>query len=173
MREHFTVGVGLEDKAARLERRLEGGRILDNAVVHDGDRAVHAHMRVRVLFRRRSMRRPPRVRDPHRAEWRLVLDHRLKTRDLASGAKCFHTFPVHDRDARRVVAAIFEALQSVDEHGGGNPSANVAYDSTHVSDGLEKSVDSSCCWTSFRVVQEACVLERSARARPLPSDLRQ
>ena len=66
MRDHLGVGLRAEFVAARLELVAQALEVLDDAVVHDRDLAI-ARVRMRVVFGRRTVRRPPRVRDAGRA----------------------------------------------------------------------------------------------------------
>ena len=131
MGEHFGVGVGLAHVAARFQSRLQGGGILNDAIVHHGDLAVLARVRVRILFGWRTVGGPAGVRDTHRTLRRILRDRRFEPGDLARRAARFHAFAVHDGDARRVVATILEALEPFEQHGGGDAITNVADDSAH------------------------------------------
>ena len=100
-----------------MSSSLSGSIVLDDAVVNDGD-AIAGQMRVRVGLGHAAVRRPARVRDAEPARERLRLELALELRDLADGAaQAELVVRLHDGEARRVVAAILEAFQALDEHG--------------------------------------------------------
>ena len=93
VRDHLGVRVGPERMAVFLQRAAEHGRVLDDAVVHDGDATVVAQVRMRVALGGRAVRRPPRVTDPEHPIHRVGGEHRLELRDLSrrragSGGPC-------------------------------------------------------------------------------------
>ena len=59
----FGVGVAVEDDALGLQLPLEGGVVLDDAVMDDGDGAVAAEVRMGVAVVGRAVRGPARVAD--------------------------------------------------------------------------------------------------------------
>ena len=83
MREHLGVRLRLEHMALHLEHLSQGAVVLDDAVVHDRDRAGAVGVRMRVAFGRRAVRGPARVRDADRAVDRMAVHHALEHRDLA------------------------------------------------------------------------------------------
>ena len=90
--------------------------VLDDAVVDDDDAAGAVAVRVRVLLGRPAVRRPARVADAVLARRAARGDDVLEPRQLAGAAPQLDRAVAHDRDARRVVAAILEPPQPVDEN---------------------------------------------------------
>ena len=115
MRDNF--GIGLRDKAALvifqfgLQRRV----IFDDAVMDDGD--TLRRMRVGVVFRRPAMCRPARMADAGRAGQCLFLQLGVEIAELSFGAAAFDMAVRKRRDAGRIIAAIFEAAQPLNQQG--------------------------------------------------------
>ena len=108
--------------------------VLDDAVVDDDDLAGAVAVRVRVLLGRPAVRRPARVADAVVAGERVGADDLLEVRQLAGAAAQVDRAVADDRDAGRVVAAVLEPPQPVDEDGHDVLRSDVADDSAH--DGL-------------------------------------
>ena len=113
IRDGFGVGVGLERKAEPDELFLQCLEILDDAVMHDRD--FVGRDRMRILLDRLTVRRPARMADSDRAAHRLLLQSRYEVRQFALGAAALDAAVDQGRDARRIVAAIFEALEGADQ----------------------------------------------------------
>ena len=114
--------------ALLLQLALSWQVVLDDAVVDDDEPARAVAVRMRVLFSGPSVRRPPRVPEPVAAGHRVRGQHLLEVRELAGTAADVHVPVVDDGDARRVVAAILEPSQPVDEDRDDGPRADVADD---------------------------------------------
>ena len=82
---------------------------------------------------RRAVRRPARVRDAARAVERLpLLEHLLEhARSCPPPSASRRPFPFMHRDARRVVAAVLQALEPFDEQGRRRALPDVSDDSAH------------------------------------------
>ena len=74
-------------------------------------RPVQSRCGMRVLLGRPAVRRPARVADAVVAGDRIGVDHVLEVRQLAGAAAQVDGAVAHDRDARRVVAAVLEPPQ--------------------------------------------------------------
>ena len=72
-------------------------------------------VRMGVALRGLAVRGPARVADADLPAHRLVAQHALQVRELAERAPHLDLALVEDRDARRVVAAVLEAAQPVDQ----------------------------------------------------------
>ena len=126
------VGLGGQAMAAFLEPVAELAEVLDDPVVDDRDvaRAVLVGMGVQVV--RTAVGRPARVRQADGRVRGPVGDRRAQVGELA-GLLLDEQVPtvVDERDARRVVAAVLEAGQSLDEDGTRLPGSRVAHDAAH------------------------------------------
>ena len=92
--------------------------IFDDAVVHDDDLAGAVAMRVRVFFGGAAVRGPAGVSDAVSAVERLQADDFFQIAQLAFGAANLQAFAIaRDRDARGVVAAVFQPPQALDDDG--------------------------------------------------------
>ena len=115
-----------------LKLLLERQIILDDAVVHHHDVALAIAMRMRVLFGGTAVRGPARVADAVTAVHRILPDGLFQVAQLAGGAAHAERIVIAiNRDARRVVAAVFQALQAVQNDRNRLPFADVADDSAH------------------------------------------
>src|SRR4030095_534046 len=94
-------------------------------------RAVAVGVGMGVLFRGTAVGGPARVADAERAGQRLLSQHALEHLDAAGGAPDVKRALVEHRDARGVVAAILEPLQSLDDDADRALVTDVADDSTH------------------------------------------
>ena len=122
VRDDLGVGFGDELVALPLQLLLQIEIVLDDAVVDDDDLAGAVAVRVGVLLGRPAVRRPARVADAVVAGDRVQRDDVLEIRQLAGAAPQVDRAVVHDGDARRVVAAILEPPQPVDENRARRPS---------------------------------------------------
>ena len=84
----------------------------------DDDAARTVAVRVRVLLRRAPVRRPARVADAVSAIERLEPDGLFEIAELALGAADVEVVAlVHDGDAGRIIPAVFELPQPVQDDG--------------------------------------------------------
>jgi len=107
VRDEFRVGVGLDLAPFGLELDADRAVVLDDAVVHHRD--VASAMRMRVAHGGLAVRGPARVTDADRAGQRVVLQQVFERGELAHRATRRQRAALKDSDARRVVAAVFEA----------------------------------------------------------------
>ena len=116
VRDDFGIGLGDERVALPLKLLLQIEIVLDDAVVNDDDLARAVAVRVRVLFGGPAVRRPPRMADAVVAGDRVQAVMTSSSRDsLPALRRKSMIAVVHHGHARRVVAAVFEPPQSVDE----------------------------------------------------------
>jgi len=79
------------------------------------------------------MRGPPRMPDPIRAIDGVDSNGIFQVPQFAGGAANGELIvPIENRDTRRIVTAIFQAAQAIQNNGDSFPIADVAYDSAHI-----------------------------------------
>ena len=113
MRDDFGIGFGRELGALAFQLTPQLGEILDDPVVHDGEPI--GRMRMRVVLRRPAVRRPAGVADAYRSRERLACEPLLQILQFAFGAAPRQHAVLERSDARRIIAAVFEALERIDE----------------------------------------------------------
>ena len=113
MRDHFGVGLGRELGALGLQLFAQLAEILDDAVVHD--REPVGGMRMRVVLGRPAVGRPAGVADADGARQRLAGEPRFEIAQLALGAPARQLAVLERGDAGGIVAAVFEALERIDQ----------------------------------------------------------
>ena len=99
----------------RSSSALQLAEILDDAVVDDRD--LGAHVRMGVALGRPAVRRPARVADAGAPCERLVQQAAFEIAQLALGAAALEVAVLDRGDAGRVIAAILEPAQRIDEIG--------------------------------------------------------
>jgi len=135
------LGVGL-----RLELVPFGGKlapelevVLDDAVVDDHHVAARAAVRMGVFFRGPAVSRPARMADAEQPVGGLDAEDLLEIVQLAFGpADVQAPLAVDHGQACRVIAAILQALQSVEQERYGFSFAQIADNSTHDSSSVEE-----------------------------------
>ena len=121
--EHVPLGFELV-----LERKV----IFNDAVVHHHDIALAIAMRVRVLFRGPPVRGPARVPDAVTAVDRVLPDGFFQVAQLSRGAANSQRIVIAiNGDARRVIAAVFEAFQALEDNRNSLPLPDITDNSTH------------------------------------------
>ena len=132
MGDRLGVGLGGEGVPARLEPVAQLAEVLDDPVVDDRDLARAVAVRVRVQVVRASVRRPARVGESDGRVRGPVGDGGLEVDQLA-GALLDEQVAgvVHERDPGRVVAAVLEPLEALDEDRARLPRTGVADDAAH------------------------------------------
>ncbi len=144
MSDDFGVGLGRELVAFGDQLLLQRDIVLDDAVVDDDDLAGAVAMGMSVLFRGTPMRRPAGVADAVGAVERLQADDLFQVAQLAFGAANLQASAIAgDRDAGRVVAAILQPPQAIDDDRHYPLLANVTNNSAHVWDSPERLNPSS------------------------------
>ena len=129
--EDLGVGLGAERVARFRELRLALGEVLEDAVVHDDDLPGAVGLGMRVQLRRASVRGPARVPDPGRAGGGRAVELLDEVAELAGRAVDREPAVRQGRDARRVVAAVFEPLQPLEEERARLTGTDVADDAAH------------------------------------------
>ncbi len=129
---HFGVGLGIEDVAFRLQAVLQFQIVFDDAVVHHHHVAVAIAMGMGVLFGGPAVGRPASVPDAERAIDGAEADGVFQVAQLTFGAPDVElTVVAINRDAGRVVPAIFQPLEAFQDDRNGSPSAYVTDNSAH------------------------------------------
>ena len=131
LHDHFGVGVRVEVDAFAVEFFAQFEVIFDDAVVDDDEFAVHAEVRVRVALGGRAVRCPARMPDADAAGDRVSQQFSRRLRELADVAPQCDLTILDDRDTGRVVAAIFQPLQTVNDERRGVAIANITNNATH------------------------------------------
>src|ERR1700751_2073039 len=129
MRNDFSVGLGCEFGAALLELDAQLAKILDDAVVDDGN--IVGRMRMRVALSRLAMRGPAGMADTDIARERIGAQTRLEVFQFAFGATALQAIAFQRRDAGGIVTAIFQALERIDQLLGNRPASQNADDPAH------------------------------------------
>ncbi len=125
------VGVAVEDEALVLELPLEGGVVLDDAVVDDGHDAVAAEVGVGVAVVGGAVRGPARMADAGRAGGRVLFQVGGQAGDAAGPLVDVQARAGDGGHARAVVAAIFQPTQAFDQDRRRFPLTDVADDAAH------------------------------------------
>ena len=132
VRDDLGIGVRGELVAGALEFGPELLVVLDDAVMDDRN-AVARDVRMGVLLVRHAVRRPARVGDAEVAGSRMRGQGVRELRHLAHGAQARDRgAAVQDGDAGRVIAAVFEAPQALDQDRDDVPVSNRSDDAAHV-----------------------------------------
>ena len=113
VRDDLGVGIGGELGALFFQLAAQLGEIFDDAVVHD--RELFGGVRMGVVLGRPAMRRPAGVADADGAVERLAQEPGFEVFQLALGAPAHELAGFERGDARGIIAAIFEALERVDQ----------------------------------------------------------
>ena len=118
MGDNFGVGFGDEIVALRAELVLQREIVLDDAIVDHDDVAGAIAVRVRVLFGGTAVRGPAGVADAVGAIHGIGTDGFFEIAQFAGGAANGELIvAVEDRDAGRIVAAIFQSPQAIEDDG--------------------------------------------------------
>ena len=123
------VGVAGERGAVAHELFLQLTEVLDDAVMHH--RHQLGHMRVGIGFDRLAVGRPAGMADAGVAHQRLALEPLLEIAQFAFGAPPAEMAVLDGGDAGRIVAAIFQPLQRVDQLFSNRSFAEDANDAAH------------------------------------------
>ena len=129
---HLGVRLGAEGVALLDELGLQAGKVLDDAVVDNGEAAVAAGLGMGVDLIGLTVGGPAGVAHAHRAgEGRAVRRQLRQSRQPARRFIDLQSRRAAHRHAGGVVAAVLQTAQAVQQDGGGLPTAHVAYYSTH------------------------------------------
>ena len=127
------VGLGGEDVAVGDERLLQLAEVLHDPVQDDGDAAgLAARQRVRVLLRDAAVRGPARVAEAGGGDGAVPARRLLQEAEVADRADVVEARVLAKHDPGRVVAAVLEALEAVQEERLAGPRPHVSDDSAHL-----------------------------------------
>src|SRR5262245_26504295 len=113
MSDHLGVGLRCKLGTALFELLAQLAEILNDAVVNDSEPI--GRMRMRVRLARPTMRRPAGMPNADRAAQRLALELLLEVAQLAFRAPPLERGAFERGYAGRIVAAIFQTFERVDE----------------------------------------------------------
>ena len=120
MCDRLGVGLRLEGVAVCFQALAQILVVLNDTVVYNGDLALavpSAEVRMRVAVGRLAVRRPARVADAAGAvEAALFLDLFFQIGDTPLRLDNAQAIPGKCRNARGVIAAVFEAVQPLDQN---------------------------------------------------------
>ena len=132
VRDHLGVGLGRELVALLEERRLQLAVVLDDPVEDEVDVALKAaRQRVRVLGADAAVRCPARVPDPGGRQGLALRSSVLQLAEVADGANLGELPVLDERQAGRVIAAVLEPLEAVQEDRLCDPGSDVSDDPAH------------------------------------------
>src|SRR5439155_19149066 len=132
MHDDFRIGLGTEAVAFCLERFLELAIVLDDSIQHDREPTViTTRERVRVLLVDGAVRRPARVTEAVVRLGTVGARGVFQKLEIADRADVLETAVLAQRDAGRVVAAVLEALEAVEQQLLSSPAADVPDDPAH------------------------------------------
>ena len=105
--------------------------IFNNAVVHDDDFSGAVTMRVGVFFSRASMRRPSGVADPIlTVDW-VRRDDLFETIEFSGAAPNLNVAVFNESNPGRIVAAIFQSFETVDQNLNNRLGPEIANNAAH------------------------------------------
>ena len=132
VRQHFGVGLGVEDVALGEQVVLQLLIVLDDAVVDDGERTVVGFVGVRVAFGRYAVGGPAGMAHARGGHGVGTSGETLfEGRELALGPDGIEFAILDEGDACGVVSAVFETAQTFDDDGNGGTMTGVADDAAH------------------------------------------
>jgi hypothetical protein len=132
VRDDFGIGFGGEFVSFGNQLFLEREIVFDNAVVHDHDSAGAVAMGMRVFFGGAAVRGPAGVSDAVGAVERLEADHFFQIAQLAFGAADFKPRAVSGHgDSGRVVAAILQLSQALNDDGDDLLLTHISHNAAH------------------------------------------
>ena len=126
------VGLRLEGVALRLQPLLDLEIVFEDPVVDDHERTAAVRVRMGVVVGRPAVGGPAGVPDPDGSAQRAVAQDALEHLDTTGRAPDLERSRRREhRDAGRVIAAIFEALEALQDDADRTLVSDVADDATH------------------------------------------
>ena len=165
MGDDFGVGFGEELVAFGDELLFQLDIVFDDAVVHDDDFAGAIAVRMGIFLGGAAVRGPARVADAVDAVERSDANRFFEIAQLARGAANFQLAVIaDDGDSGRVVAAIFEAAQAVENQRHNALWADITDDSAHDGMLLGKLPGDDCDETGSSVYEASTRIGRGRSA---------
>ena len=131
--EDLGVGLGQELMALFAQLLFQAEVVLDDAVMHHHDAPGAIAMRMGILLRRPAMGCPAGVADAVSAVDRIQPDSLFQVAQLAFGAADLQPVAIAgDRDSRRIIAAILEPFQAIENDWNNPLFTDVTNNSAHV-----------------------------------------
>src|SRR5262245_21380126 len=134
MRDDLGIGFRAELHALAFQLFAQLAKVFDDAVVHD--REAFGGVGMRVAFARLAVGRPAGMTDADCALERIALEPCLEVAQLAFSAPAGQLPAFQRGDAGRVVAAIFQPLERVDQRASDRLTSENANYTAHASGGL-------------------------------------
>ena len=131
MRYNLCVSLAPENNALRLKPSLKLHVVLDDAVMHHGNRAAYVRLRMRVYIARLSVCRPARVTNPERAFYHLVRDFFFQKFECAFRLAHDYVFSAENRDSRAVIAPVLQLFERAHKNRCRVLMPDISYNSTH------------------------------------------
>ena len=131
LRQHFRIGVAFEDDAVGLELTFQGGIVLDDAVVHDGDGILTADVRVGIAVGRGPVGGPARVADAVAAGHRTCAQILHQIGNPPGALAQVQLRSGHRRQSGAVVPPILQAAKPFHQDGFRFPMPHVANNAAH------------------------------------------
>ena len=129
VREHFRVGLALHRDAGGHELVAQLGKVFDDAVVHK--RHAPGNVRVRVGHHRAAVRGPAGVGDARAARHAFGAHLFGQILDARHAAGALDFALMHHGHTAAVVAAVFQALEALQENGNDVPAGHAGHNSAH------------------------------------------
>ena len=130
MGEHFRVGLGLELVARFQQPFFQQQVVFNNAIVDQEELAAAIRVRVSIHHAGLAVRGPARVGDSRHALGSGVPHLAFEFGDLADGPGKIGR-AIRNENAARIVAAVLQPLQSLNQDFLGRLISRVRHDSTH------------------------------------------
>ena len=128
---HFCICFGFEYYAFCFQHFFQFQIVFDDTIVYHGNFAAHAVVRVAVCFTGLTVCRPTGVTDTDMGRFLTVFFQLFRQ----TGQSAFHldgTDPIFIyRNTCRVIPAVFQFGQAVQQYGYCLIAANISYDSAH------------------------------------------
>ena len=150
MGEHFSIGLRLKGVPLADQVVAQGLVILDDAIVDERELVALVKVRVGILIRHAAMGGPAGVADAHGALRRLGQQEIGQVGNAAHALAHLHRPTLDGGDTRRVVAAVFEPPQPIQEDGSRLGLSDISNDSAHKGRKVTESAGARKGW-GFRV----------------------